>query len=298
AIAAVTRRTAATFVGAIGIIVAYSIAGTLLGDLDNERVAVLVDAFGIGTFANLTKYWTVSERNAQYLPLTGTLLLNRAIWVALAMSFLAVGLRVFRFTVEETGVRRWRRGRKVAPPEMEPVLHLLGPLPSPTLSFTAATHLRQMLSQARVDFFGILKSVPFGVIMFIGVTNAGFALWQANTFYGLTAWPVTYRMVDLIRSTMYLFTVIVMVLYTGELVWKERTARLDEVHDALPHPIWVTAVGKLLAMMGLIAAVQVAAMAMGMVGQLAHGYTNLEVDVWVKEMLVLDLLGFFFLAVL
>jgi ABC-type transport system involved in multi-copper enzyme maturation permease subunit len=298
AIAAVTRRTAATFVGAIGILVAYSIAGTLLGDLDNERVAVLVDAFGIGTFANLTKYWTVSERNTRYLPLTGTLLLNRALWVALAMAAAAGGLRAFRFTLEETGWRRSKKARPAPETEPEPVLHLHATLPSPKLSFTTATHVRQALSQARVDFWGILKSVPFGVIMFIGVTNAGFALWQANTFYGLTAWPITYRMVDLIRGTMYLFTIIVMVLYTGELVWKERTARLDEVHDALPHPIWATAVGKLLAMIGLTAAIQVAAMLMGMVAQLAHGYTNLEPGVWIKEMLVLDLVGFTFLAIL
>ena len=298
AIAAVTRRTAATFVGAVGILVAYSIAGTLLGDLDNERIAVLVDAFGIGTFTNLTKYWTVSDRNSRFLPLTGTLLLNRALWVALAMVLAAAGGRVFRFTLEESGRLGRRKRPKPEEPDLEPVPHLRGPLPAPRLSFTTPTHLRQMLSQARVDFWGVVKSVPFGVIMLIGVVNAGFGLYQATTFYGLTAWPVTYQTVNVLRSTMYLFTIIVLVLYTGELVWKERTARLDEIHDALPHPIWVTAVGKLLAMLGLLAVIQVAGMAMGMVAQAARGYTHFEVGVWIKEMLVLDLVGFAFLAVL
>jgi hypothetical protein len=298
AIAAVTRRTAATFVGAIGILVAYSIAGTLLGDLDNERIAVLVDAFGIGTFTNLTKYWTVSDRNSRFLPLTGTLLLNRTLWVALAMMLAAGGARVFRFTLEEAGRLGRRKRPKPDAPDLEPVPHLRGPLPAPRLSFTTPTRLRQVLSQARVDFWGVVKSVPFGTIMLIGVVNAGFGLYQANTFYGLTAWPVTYQTVNILRSTMYLFTIIVLVLYTGELVWKERTARLDEIHDALPHTIWVTAVGKLLAMLGLLAVIQVAGMAMGMVAQAARGYTHFEVGVWIKEMLVLDLVGFAFLAVL
>ncbi|HKJ03072.1 MAG TPA: M1 family aminopeptidase, partial [Longimicrobiales bacterium] len=107
-----------------------------------------------------------------------------------------------------------------------------------------------------------------------------------------------YRMVDLIRGSMYLFTLVVLVLYTGELVWKERTARLDEIHDALPHPVWATAAGKILAMIGLIAAIQVAGIAMGIVAQAAHGYTHFEIGVWIEEMLVVDLLGFAFLAVL
>lgn len=299
AIAALTRSTAATFVGAISILVAYSIAETLLGDLDNERIAVLVDAFGIGTFTNLTKYWTVSERNARFLPLTGTLLLNRLLWVGLALALAGIGVRVFRFTLEAAGLRRARKAPATMAPDLEPVPHLSGgPLPAARISFSGATHFRQMLSQARVDFLGVLRSVPFGVIMFIGITNAGFALWQADTFYGLTAWPVTYRMVDLIRGTMYLFTLIVLVLYTGELVWKERTHRLDEIHDALPHPLWVTAVGKLLAMLGLLAAIQAACVAIGVAAQAAHGYTHFELGVWIREMLVLDMLAFTFLTVL
>ncbi|NJD19881.1 MAG: hypothetical protein FIA95_11455 [Gemmatimonadetes bacterium] len=299
AIAALTRRTAATFVGAIGILVAYSIAGTLLGDVDNLRTASLVDAFGIGTFQIMTRYWTVADRNAQSLPLAGTLLLNRALWVALAMVAAGVGVRFFRFTLEAAGRRKGVRATAAADPDLEPVPQLaMGPLPAARVSFSTATHLRQMLSQARVDFLGVLKSVPFGIIMLFGLVNSGFSLWYAEDFYGLSAWPVTYNMVNLVRGTMYMFTVVVLVLYTGELVWKERTARLDEIHDALPHPIWAPAAGKLLAMLGLLATIQLASMLLGIVAQAGHGYTNFELSVWIREMLVLDLVAFSFLAVL
>ena len=95
--------------------------------------------------------------------------------------------------------------------------------------------------------------------------------------------------VDLIRGTGYLFTVILLVLYTGELVWKERLARMDEIHDALPSPIWVPALGKLLAMMGLLVVLQLLVMTMGIIAQASKGYTNFELAVYFKELLVLDL---------
>ena len=298
AIAAATRSTAATFVGAIGILVAYSIAGILLGDLESESLGILVDGFGIGTFENLTKYWTVAERNSQALPLGGSLLINRLIWMALAAGLVGYGVRIFRFTVEAG--RRKKRAVEPAPldPDIEPHFQVHEDLPHAGLSFTTSTHFRQMLSQAWVDFRGILRSTPFMIILLIGMVNVGFALWQSNQFYGLATYPVTYRMVDLIRGTGYLFTVILLVLYTGELVWKERLARMDEIHDALPSPTWVPALGKLLAMMGLLVVLQLLVMTMGIIAQASKGYTNFELAVYFKELLVLDLVAFGFLAVM
>ncbi len=298
AIAAATRSTAATFVGAIGILVAYSIAGTLLGDLESESLGILVDGFGIGTLENLTKYWTVAERNSQALPLSGDLLLNRMIWMAFAAGLVGFGVRIFRFTVE-SGLRKKRTVEVTSlDPDIEPHFQVHADLPHAGLSFTTSAHFRQMLSQAWVDFRGILRSTPFMIILLIGMVNVGFALWRSNQFYGLATYPVTYRMVDLIRGTGYLFTVILLVLYTGELVWKERLARMDEIHDALPSPIWVPALGKLLAMMGLLVVLQLLVMTMGIVAQASKGYMNFELGVYFKEFLVLDLLAFGFLAVM
>jgi ABC-2 type transport system permease protein len=303
ALAALTRRTAATFIGAIGVLVAYSVAGTLLGDLPSERMGALVDVFGVRTFLNLTKYWTVADRNAGSYPLSGILLANRALWTGVAAVAVAGGVRAFRFTLESRRLGRWLRRRKGAAepapdPDLEPQLRIRDPLPPSRLSISIGTHLRQMLSQARVDVLGIVKSVPFGVILLFAMANVGTALWQANEFYGLTAYPVTYRMVDLVRGSMYLFTLILLVLYTGELVWKERSVRVDEIHDALPHPVWVTALGKLLAMLGVLVVLQLLGIVMGVVGQALRGYTNFELGVYAKELLVLDLIDMAFLAVL
>ncbi|MDT8342567.1 MAG: ABC transporter permease, partial [Longimicrobiales bacterium] len=323
AVAALTRKTAATFVGAIGLLVAYSVAGVVLQDLDNARTGVLLDAFAIGSYQELTRYWTVAERNTQSLALGGDLLLNRMIWVGVGIAVLVAGVTAFRFTVEDdvldraarrvrgalarargrarTGERA-RNGAGERDPDgaggVRPAVAAAPRLPAVAPRTDLRTHLRQMLSQARVDMAGILRSVPFRVIVLLALLNVGFALAQTETFFGLTTWPVTYQLVGVIQGTMYLFTLIVLVLYTGDLVWKERSARLDQIHDALPHPIWTTAVGKLLAMAGILLALQLVGVAMGVAAQLLSGFTDLEGSVWIREMLVLDFLGFLFLAVL
>ena len=44
------KNTAVSFVGAMLILVGYSIAGELISDIDNEKIAALVDTFGIRTY--------------------------------------------------------------------------------------------------------------------------------------------------------------------------------------------------------------------------------------------------------
>jgi hypothetical protein len=314
AIAALTRKTAATFVGAIGLLVAYSVAGVFLANLDDERTGVLLDAFGIGSFETLTRYWTVAERNTQSMALGGDLLLNRLIWLAFAAGVLALGVSAFRFTVEDGLLDRLGRrirglvpfGRGTRPGASGEVADAAPPsgtrpsiaLPAAALQTGTGAHVRQMLSQAKVDLVGILRGVPFRIIALLGLINAGFALAQAEQFYGLTTWPVTYQVVGLIQGTMYLFTVLVLILYTGDLVWKERSARMDQIHDALPHPIWTTALGKLLAIAGVLFVLQLIVTGMGIGAQLLQGYSELDLSVWVRELLVIDFTRFVLLAVL
>ncbi|MFM7867795.1 MAG: hypothetical protein ACKPHU_26575, partial [Planctomycetaceae bacterium] len=75
------RSTIVSFLGVILLLVGYSVSASLLSDLDNQQLAGLLDPFGIRTFGLETRYWTVAEKNAQYLTLTGLMLWNRLIWL-------------------------------------------------------------------------------------------------------------------------------------------------------------------------------------------------------------------------
>lgn len=295
AIAALSRSTIASFVGAIGILVAYAIAANLTSDLDNERLAMLLDPFGLNTFELMTKYWTVSEKNTQVLGLEGMLLLNRLLWLGVAALIWAVTYFSFSFSPRH---RKRSRKKMVVPDELEAVPAILGAVPSASLSFSTNTHLKQAISQAKVDFWGILKSVPFLVILVFGVLNMSVGVSSVKKAYGQTLYPVTYNVIETIQGTMYLFTVAILIFFSGALIWKERDARVDEIYDSLPYPNWVPVVAKLLAMLGVLFALQSVSVLTGMVAQTIMGYTNYELGVYASEMLLIDWLRFAYIAVL
>ena len=294
AIAVLTRSTIASFVGAIGVLVAYAVAGNLTSDLDNEQLAMLLDPFGLNTFELMTKYWTVADKNTQVLGLEGMMAANRLLWLGVAALIWVATYFSFSFSP------RSRRSRKsaVANDELEAVPTALPPLPPTALSFSAATRWQQVLSQARLDFWGIFKSVPFIVILAFGLLNMSVGLSYVKDAYGLTLYPVTYNIIGTIQGSMYLFTIAILIFFSGALIWKERDAKVDEIYDSLPYSNWVPVLSKLLAMLAVLFTLQLLAVLTGIAAQTLMGYTKYELGVYAAEMLLIDWLRLAFIAVI
>ena len=291
-IATLTRSTIASFIGALGILLGYGIAVSLTSDLDNEYLAMLVDPFGLNTFRLQTKYWTVAEKNAMAMGPDSIMMLNRAIWLGVGAVIWIVTYFRFSFTV------RNKKKKKKANAATATVSIKNITVPRIALQQGFGIYFRQMLSQARIDFMGIIKGAPFIVILLFGILNMAPSIGTVSAGYGLDLYPVTYRIINNIRGSMYLSVIAILIFYSGALIWKERDAKADEIYGSLPYPDWVPVLSKILAMTGIIAALQVVSIITGVVAQAIKGYTNFELGIYVKELLVLDLLSFFFVAIL
>jgi hypothetical protein len=295
AIATLTRSTIASFVGLIGILVGYSIAGNLMGDIENESMGMLLDPFAIGTYSTMTKYWTISDKNTLVLAWQLPLILNRLIWIGVGGLILLFAYMRFRFTVP----RKSSKKKNISEEDMPNATQELGkltPIPSVNLNFSGTSQWKLLLNQAWVDFLGVVKSVPFIIILLFGVFNLANSMTYANQWYGLTAYPVTYIVIDLIRGSMYMFTISLIVIYSGAVVWKERESDVAQIYDALPHPEWIPAISKLLAVLGMIAVLQIISILTGMVAQASFGYTQFEPGVYFTELLVIDYLSLVFIS--
>lgn len=293
-IASLSRSTIASFVGAIAILVAYGIAGTLAEDLENEQVAMLVDPFALNSFQLATKYWTVADKNSGALGPEGLFLVNRLIYLLVAIVILAITFFRFSFTPRS---RKKRKGRKEAA-EDEGLSYSNQELPDvqPAVGFSVS--LRQVFSQARIDLMGVLRSTPFLVILLFGTLNMiGGLSGIASSFYGLDLYPVTYRVINTIQGTMYISTVGILIFYSGALIWKERDAKVDEIYNSLPYPDWVPVWSKMLALLGVLAALQLLCITTGVVTQTIMGYHRYDLGVYLTEFMIFDLLAFFFTGV-
>jgi ABC-2 type transport system permease protein len=294
AIAALTRSTITSFVGALVLIVAYGISQALTSDMKNETLAMLLDPFGGNTFSLMTKYWTVAEKNTRVLGLSGMMLWNRLLWLSVSALVLAFACVRFQFT--ESSGRRWRK-KKIAP-EAEPVVSA-GVLPAATYSSDFGAQVRQFLGATRSELRGLIKSTSFIVITLAALLNTIPSLiLSANEGYGNSSLPVTYRVLEVIAGTLYFFLIILITYYAGVLVWRERDARVDEVYDALPHPNWVSYTAKFIALAAAIMLIELVAMLSGIAVQAWWSYHRFQLGFYVSELFGIDLSLFLALAFL
>ena len=291
AVAINTRSTLYSFVAATALLVGYIVAGNLLRDLDNEQLAMLLDPFGFRAFGIETKYWTVDEKNHQALGLTGGLLLNRLLWSAVGLLALYVGYRLFNFSEKKTG---GKKAAKADSAEESQSIKSLGALPRVAVSSSMGTVFGQLWSQFKTEWLGIVRSTAFILLAILGLLNCVPNLFSANDGYGTHELPVTYTMVNLIRGSFYMFSIIIMVYFSGMVVWKERSNRVSEITDALPTKNWTIWAGKYKAVLGVMLVLQVLVMLAAMLAQKALGFNDLNLWVYIREMLLIDMLGFAF----
>ena len=290
AIAVWTRSTIASFVGTLVLLVGYAVAGDFLRDLNNQNLAMMLDPFGINTFTIVTKYWTVSDKNSLSVGLTGWMLLNRLLWMAVGLAFF--GLGVWRFSFAE----RARRGKtKKAEKSSQNAVSI----PQVRLFDDAEAHLAQFLSEVRVNFLTVVKSTVFVVILFALAVNMLPALFYSTSEgFGIASLPVTYNIIDTIRGSSFLFLIAIITFFSGAMIWRERDAKLDEIYDALPFPTWIAFTAKFVALIGILLILFVLMIFCGVVAQAAKGYYDFNLPLYAVEFLVLDLLSFTFFIVL
>ncbi|HWW62558.1 MAG TPA: ABC transporter permease subunit, partial [Thermoanaerobaculia bacterium] len=98
AIAALSRSLIATWTGMVGFLTAWGVSSTMLANIENETRAAMLDPFGFGAFSIATRYWTVFDKNTKLLPIEGVFLMNRVVWMAIALVIFGGAAWLFSFT--------------------------------------------------------------------------------------------------------------------------------------------------------------------------------------------------------
>ncbi|HEY3175870.1 MAG TPA: M1 family aminopeptidase [Candidatus Polarisedimenticolia bacterium] len=295
--AALTRSLLWTYVSVVVFFVGWGIAGAFLNDLENKSVAAMADPFGLSAFELVTRYWTVSERNAGGLPFTGALLWNRILWVGLAALILAFTCARFKLTTAEGGRARRRRRVEETVEAAAPEARAAARAPV-SVAFGPAAWFRQYLHQARLETIGAITGTPFLVMLVFGVINIVANSTEIDDLYGTAVYPVTHLILQVIQGAFGLFVFLILIFYSGDMVWRDRTLRLSEVVDALPAPGWVLWGAKGTALAAMVVALHAAAMATGIGIQMYRGYTNFEVGLYLKGLFLVSCPQFLFIAAL
>ena len=284
-LAATTRSMLLVYVGVIAFFVLWSLAGEFSRDISNEWVAVLSDPFGMRAFGRMTRYFTTAEANSGLPPFSGFLLANRALWLAVALALLGLTLVLFKPQRADTGKRWFGRAKAPAPATVAAVAvnHSFRPA-APSLG--AATPWLQCWRIFRFDVVGVFKSIPFLIILLVGIANFIGSVIASAEMFGTPVYPVTSLMMANMKSSYTFMLVLVVTFYGGELIFKERQSMLAEVLDAMPMPNWVPLVAKSLALVAVVAGFMGCGVLAAMVFQVIKGGTTIELGVYLQGALL------------
>ena len=300
-LATLTRNLLYTYAGVVVFVVGTLTAVNLIPDLEYRRLASLIDPYGLNPFFIESRYWTVSEKNNLVPILSGDFLLNRLIWVGLAAAVLAFTVWRFRMTVGGTSKAK-RRARQAAA-EAGPAIPAraagtnAGVFATVQPSFSRGTSWAQYLHQVRLETRAVLKSIPFVIMTLFGLVNVTGSTLTAESIAGTPVWPVTAILLPNIIGSFIIIVLLVLIFYSGDLVWRERTLRMNEMFDALPMPTWTVWSAKLTALAVSVLALMTAVTATGVAVQSYRHYTNYELPVYFKGLFVFAGSHFLFLAV-
>ncbi|MFH1690803.1 MAG: M1 family aminopeptidase [Candidatus Eisenbacteria bacterium] len=295
AFATLTRKVLYSYVAMIGFLMLWGVSQAMAGDLNTTLLASLMDPFGKTTLDLATRYWTVVEKNTLLPPLTGRFIANRLLWTGLGAGILVFARARFRMTVGE-GVSR--RGRPVAVKSgrTTSVAALSQPLPAATLSFTTRARLAQLAHQTRAEIAGIVKSVPFVVIICFGMFNLAGTLFA--DFDGTDSYPLTRVMISNMDGSFSIFLFIFLLVYAAQIVWHERKAAMHEIHGALPVPDWLPVASKMSALLVVQVLALTAAVLTTIVYQAANGYFNFELGLYFRWVFLMQVPIMFAMAAL
>lgn len=266
------KSTVISFVGALGIIMAYIISGTLSSDIENETLAALTDSFGIRTYSIQSKYYTPIEKNTLSPGFSGLILINRIIWSLVGTAVLLLSYWGFSFKEKNRKVKlpkseEQQSNRNFALPSLHPI-------------FNRNTEWQHFKSFFSTNFLSIVRSITFRVLFLFAAIILFSNLIGGFESFGLKSYPVTYKLIDRINGSSSIFVMIILVFFSGELIWRDRDSKINEVIDATPHTSFTSMAAKALSLVAVVVSLHAFFTFCGIVYQLINGYTGIEMDLY------------------
>jgi len=294
-VGALTRNIVAVYLQGIVFLALYLIAGQFVSDLPNSLSAYisgLIDPLAMRTTTIVARYWTVSEKNSQVAAFSGLIAYNRLLWLALGAIATAATFRFFPFSVEALVAGR-RVGRAAEADAPGASVAVVAEMPRPLQVFRRWTTAAQFWRMTRLRVALVLTGLPFLALLVTLVADLLVFGVRAGRLGDAPVWPVTYLMVQMMAELgggAAMILVIVATIYAGELAWRERDLGFDQIQDTLPAPTWLAVTSQLAALMVVFTVLSVLIIAVGVGIQAFLGYYHFELLLYVKGILVLNLL--------
>lgn len=307
-LAVLSGRSVAAYLASLIIFIVSQFISTTLGHgFHSWETAKILDLIGFTSVARSLEAWSVEEQNRRLLSLSGALLANRILWTGFALLSLAMAWLRFRFRHHSTGssFSFFRKARKEGnQPAPTPEVSLQTGMHGTTTAFKPADRWRQVRSIALASFRSVAGSKLWwgllAVFMLIVVLFAP----EFMEFNGVPIIPRTSRMIAFLTSSLQdirtplVIIPLLIIFYSGELVWREREDGIHPITDAAPLTEWVLTLGKLLGLALAIALWMLVLMLTGILTQAGLQFHDFQLHLYLAGLFGLQFPTYLLFAVL
>ncbi len=281
----ITKNSTATYVSAVFIYMLYFVSSIFLNSPlmaqsvpatpESMALAAMADPFGIAAFFEQTQYWTPFQKNTELLSFSGLFLWNRLVWVLVSIAILLATYRLFSF-------RKTAEKVKKEPKQQTEKIQLLPYQPKKAL-YNFKAQIMAFFSLLKLEMKSVFKSLPFIAVLLMWLFIVFSELYStviSGGEYGVSVYPFTNQLIDLIVNPLTIFSLILIVFYSSEIVWRERSLNFNTILDATPVKNWVFFVSKFTALVSLPMILITSGILMCMIFQISLNYTNFEFSLY------------------
>lgn len=287
-----TRNMIAGYVGCVTLILLKGLSTSLLGNIDNQSLAAVIEPFGDQALNQLTKYWTPDEQNNLLIPFEGVLLYNRLLWLGIGLGITVATYFRFQFSQFNDPVSFFKRKNKKEQLSIRSVqIHSLSELPKVQQLFLRALVWQQIKMISRFEFLKIVKSIFFLIIVLLALLSMAVVSTQLGLIYSTNTYPVTYQLLQVGGALFQFFMVILIVFYSGILVWRERDSKTEELIGTAPVKNSTILLSKFFALVLVQVLLLAVIILSGVFIQIYNGYFKFELLQYFKELFFFKLIG-------
>lgn len=278
-----TRNLTTGYVTSLIFVVVSGIATLLTRDIENQTIAALIDPFGNQSLSALTEYWTPSEQNERMVPLESYVLYNRLLWLGLSVLIALITYKKFEFSQFLAPATIFKKKKEKSDVTEVKQIQFLYQLPKAIQHFDLKTSLQQLSFLTKFEFNKIIRSVFYLIVLGISILLTLVAHSFSGMIFGTKTLPVTYQMIEVGGGLFSFFLTIMIIFYSGIVVWRERDNKCDELVYTTPVQTWVLFTSKFFSLVGLVASVYLAAIITSVAIQTYEGYYNYEFGLYFFE---------------
>ncbi len=284
---------------ALGLFIVYDLSDLLFVTPGFRYVAALLDPFGMRTFAEVSRYWSMFEKNNSVLAFNGVLLQNRLLWMVIGVSVMGLFGGLFgQPSLGQTKIsdKKYQWGRQDNQRTDDPDQSLAA-------SYTSRRGQRnvawqQFLARTGFELRQVLLTPSFLILVIMLTTLLVSMLFIPNGMFGTPIWPLTQSMVRYIQGALGIVVMIVITFYSAEVIWREREIGMGDVIDSLPVNNLSFWLSKLIAVWSVVILLVCFSMLITISFQLASGYTAIDIKQYLISLSYFAVLPWCMLTVL